>query len=287
MNRSRLRAALLLGLALWAPPAVARAEAPARLGLWEGAMPALQLSPLTLDATKKKKKKSKKPAPKPEAEPADSPAPDLGTGAPTPAAEPAQPVAPGTADVPPAQPAPSAAPSNSSGGDMNFDLLGESKPKERSADDLQVEHRAEVRRGMLTVHQGVGLATLGLLAGTCVIGQLNYMDKFGGSSPNNTARFESAHSVLAFGTLTGFAATGILGLTAPVPYAKPVDVDTTLFHKLFMGGATLGMASELGLGVYTASHEGLQGQKSVAQLHQIIGYTTLALMGAGASAFIF
>ena len=177
--------------------------------------------------------------------------------------------------------------SSSSGSDMNFDLLGETKPRERTAAELAIAHDAEVRRTTLTIHQTAGLATLGLLAATVLVGQLNYMDKFAGSAPSNTARWESPHTVLAFATLGGFAATGMLGLFAPVPYDKPVKADTTLAHKLCMGAATLGMMSELGLGVYTASREGYTNQKSIAQAHQIIGFSTLVFMSAGASAFLF
>jgi hypothetical protein len=43
----------------------------------------------------------------------------------------------------------------------------------------------------------------------------------------------------------------------------------------------------VGLGLYTASHEGFANQKSVAQVHQVIGISTLVFMSAGASAFLF
>jgi hypothetical protein len=171
------------------------------------------------------------------------------------------------------------------GNDLGFDLLGEEKPKPPSADQLQLEHRLRTRRRMLTLHQGVGLGTLALLAGTVVVGQLNYSDKFGGNAPS--ARYETPHELLALATLVGFTATGVLGLLAPVPDEKPHHFDTVAAHKLAMAGATLGMLAEAGLGLYTQTHEGLSGQRSLAQAHQVIGYSTLGLMGIGAGALLF
>jgi len=200
------------------------------------------------------------------------PAPDLNAA---PVAAPAA-----AKDVPPAQSAPA------QGNDLNFDLLGEPTKPQHTAEDERIEHQAALRRTMLTVHQTAGLVTLAALAATVIVGQLNYSDKFS-DVPNNSARFEKAHEILAFTAVAGFAGTGLLGLLAPVPYDKPLKADTTLAHKLLMGAATLGMVSELGLGIYTATHEGLANQKSVAQAHQIIGFSTLVFMGAGASAFLF
>jgi len=281
--RGALAAALVLAIGL---PRTAHAEyAPVLHLLPEGAAPQLQLLPDLVETKKKKKKPA--PAPTPDT---STPTPDLGTtpgeATPTPVpareAEPPRP-APVAKDVPAAAPADN----SSSSGDMNFDLLGESKHHEPTAAELAIAHEAEVRRTTLTIHQTAGLATLGLLAATVLVGQLNYMDKFAGSAPSNTAKWETPHTVLAFATFGGFAATGMLGLFAPVPYDKPVKADTTLAHKLCMGAATLGMMSELGLGVYTASREGYGNQKGIAQAHQIIGFSTLVFMSAGASAFLF
>jgi hypothetical protein len=171
-------------------------------------------------------------------------------------------------------------------GDLDFNLLDDANAPKVSAADLALEERGRLRRTVLTTHQIVGLSTLGLLAATVVVGQLNYMDRFSGSA-SNTARFELAHSVLAFSALAGFAATGALGLFAPVPYPKERKFDTTVIHKLCMAGATLGMMSEMGLGLYTAGREGYGNQRSVAIAHQVIGFSTLGLMTIGAGAFIF
>jgi hypothetical protein len=255
-------------------------------------MPLLQLSPMTLARYAKKKKKKKHVAAPPLAPdvPEDVPVPQLDV--PPPVLEAAPSLVPPTVDVPPALEEGRVAPvtpgsaRSEPAGDMGFDLLGESKPRERSAEDLRIEHEVAVRRTMLTTHQVAGLTTLGLLATTSVMGQLSYMDRFSSNAPG-TGRFERPHTILAGATVVGFAATGLLAMFAPVPYEKPLRVDTTLAHKLFMGGATLGMLAEAGLGIYTAGREGYGNQRQLAQIHQAIGFTTLGCMGAGAGAFVF
>jgi hypothetical protein len=175
------------------------------------------------------------------------------------------------------------------GNGLDFDLLGDTtkpKPAERTPEELALDRQEALRRYMLTTHQVVGLSTLVLLAATVIIGQLEYQDHFVGGAPN-TAQWETAHTVVAGATLIGFGSTGALGLLAPVPYPKKSRVDTTFVHKLCMAGAALGMMSELGLGLYTAGHEGFTDQRTLAQVHLGIGYATLALMTAGASAFLF
>jgi cytochrome b561 len=280
---ARVGAALaLLGLAC---PALAQPTAMVRTV--SGRLPNLQLSPLALSRHKHRKKA----APPVEPPPVDAtiPPPDMGAN---PEPEPAIPPAPTPdkpaepPDVPAAAPSPAAAAPSQGGDDMNFDLLGTAKPHQQTAEEARIERAAATRRTMLTIHQTAGLVTLAALAATVIVGQLNYSDKFS-DVPNNSGRWEQAHSILAFTTVAGFTATGLLGLFAPKPYDQPVRADTTLAHKLLMGAATLGMVSEMGLGIYTASHEGLANQKSIAQAHQVIGFSTLLFMGAGASAFLF
>jgi hypothetical protein len=176
------------------------------------------------------------------------------------------------------------------GGDLNFDLLGEKKDEGPTPEQLELSHRANVRRTYLTVHQTVGFSTLGLLAATVVVGQLNYMDQWhtnGNGVPAETGKWELTHEVLSFTTLGGFLATGLIGLLTPVTEDAPRAIDTTFFHKLFMGGAALGMTTEMALGIFTEGNVGLQNQKSLAQIHQVIGYSTLGLMTMGVSAFLF
>ena len=134
--------------------------------------------------------------------------------------------------------------------------------------------------------QDSGLSTLTLMAATVIFGQLQYSDQIGANAAN-TARYEGAHEILATVTLVGFAGTGALALFAPVPYPRPQRFDTTFVHKLCMAGAALGMMTELGLGLYTASHTGFSDQQTLAAVHEVIGYSTFGLLGIGAAAFVF
>ena len=42
---------------------------------------------------------------------------------------------------------------------------------------------------------------------------------------------------------------------APVPIEKPVRLDTATLHKIFMGVASAGMATQIVLGIVTASKD--------------------------------
>jgi cytochrome b561 len=172
------------------------------------------------------------------------------------------------------------------GGDLDFNLLGDEKPKERTPAEIRLEEQEKLRRTMLTTHQVVGLSTLGLLAVTVVFGQLNYNDRFSPSAAN-TAKYEYIHETLALATLLGFATTGALGLLAPKPDDRPRGFDTTAVHKICMAAAALGMMTELGLGFYTAGRTGYINQKELAQIHDVTGFSTLGFMTIGAGAFIF
>jgi hypothetical protein len=141
------------------------------------------------------------------------------------------------------------------------------------------------RRTLLTLHQGVGLALVGLMTGTMVSGQLSYNDRFGGPS---TGRFETTHSVFATGTLLTFAGAGALAFFAPVPMKSESEgINRITVHKWSMLGATIGMAAQAGLGIYTASREGYLNQSSLASTHLVVGYATLALMATAVGALVF
>jgi len=206
---------------------------------------------------------------------------------------PAQPMAVGSAGSvagsytsSPAAALPPPSPTPPAGGDLDFDLLARPEaPPEALMDPLLEAHMAR-RRTMLTVHQSVGIGLVGLMAGTMITGQLNYLDRFGGGA--DTARYERAHQYLATATLATFGAAGLLAFFAPVPIARESDgIDRATLHKIGMIGATLGMVAEGILGVLTAHHEGLADQTSLARVHLAIGYSTLTCMTVGVGALVF
>lgn len=165
--------------------------------------------------------------------------------------------------------------------DLDFDFLGEAQVPEPSFDDALLGRR----RTLLKVHQGVGLAMLGLMAGTMVSGQLNYNDYYGGPQ---TARYAATHRWLARGTSLTFLTTGALALFAPVPTDKRhAGVDRVLLHKIGLYGASAGMITQAVLGMATVRSRGLERQDSMAGLHLGLGYATMAMMALGVGALVF
>ncbi|HYO53666.1 hypothetical protein [Archangium sp.] len=169
---------------------------------------------------------------------------------------------------------------------MDFDLL-EPSPAAESPRlvDPELERSIARRRTMLTLHQGMGLATLAGLAATVVVGQLHFDDRYRGGG--DTGRYDGWHTGLVIGTTTLFAGTGLLGLLAPTPFKKELRWDTITFHKLFVSLATAGMLTQVVLGLVTASREGQLSQVDLAKAHQVIGYATLGAVGAGALMIVF
>jgi hypothetical protein len=164
-------------------------------------------------------------------------------------------------------------------GSLDFDLLGTAAPQ------AQVDGgRLRLRRTMLTAHQGMGLALVGLQLATTVVGQLNYSDKFGGA---NTGKYEKTHSILAYSDLGLFVSTGLMAMLAPKGVQEQEGFDRISLHKVAMFTAATGMASEAVLGMVTASREGYLNQKSIGTAHLVIGYVTLAAIITGVSAIVF
>ena len=182
------------------------------------------------------------------------------------------------------------------GASLDFDLFGDSKKPAAPGLDLSpgavptrdpavIERLVHRRRRMLQVHQGFGFATLILLAATCVIGQLNYVDKYGGG--DFTEKYQTPHLALALASTASFATTGLLALFAPTPYKKPIRADAALLHKVMMCIATAGMAAQLALGFATAAKGGELLQRDLALTHLVTGYVTFAAMTTGYLAFVF
>src|SRR5712691_1927660 len=169
----------------------------------------------------------------------------------------------------------------------DFDLL----PKEAAPDPAAVaqqkelESKLKLRRTMLRLHQLGGFLTLGALSLTVVFGQLDYQDKYGGGG--DTGRFHALHRWTAFTGAGIFAVTGALAVFAPSPIEKKLRLDTATLHKIAMATATAAMATEIVLGIITASREGRISQRDFALAHQIVGYTALEATAAGFTVLTF
>jgi hypothetical protein len=165
--------------------------------------------------------------------------------------------------------------------DDDFNLLTPEKKPDAAALARQARIQSEIsrRRTLLRLHQIGGYATLATVTATVVLGQLNYIDKYGGGGDVGTYR--TPHRLVAYTAAGVFAATGILAVIAPNPFDKPLRLDTATLHKASMIVATAGMATQIVLGMLTAGKEGSVAQRDFALAHQIVGYTTLAATAAG------
>ncbi len=169
----------------------------------------------------------------------------------------------------------------------DFDLL----PKEAIPDaaavarQKEVERKLDERRKLLRLHQLGGVTMLATLGTTVVLGELDYLDKYGGRG--DTGKWHQWHRWTAFSAATLFAGTAALALLAPVPVEKPVRLDTATLHKIFMSVAAAGMVAQIVLGVWTANKEGQVSQRDFALAHQVIGFATFAAAGAGFTVWVF
>jgi hypothetical protein len=169
----------------------------------------------------------------------------------------------------------------------DFDLL----PKEAVpgpaalARQQELERKLAQRRTMLQLHQLAGFLTLASLTTTVVLGQLDYLDKYGGRGDVGT--YHLWHRWVAFASTGIFAGTAALAVFAPVPLEKKVRLDTATLHKIAMTVAATGMAAEIVLGIVTATKEGQRVQRDFALAHQIVGYATLAAAFTGFTVLTF
>lgn len=191
---------------------------------------------------------------------------------------------------------PAAATGSSGDGSLDFDLFNDKdKPKldpaaQAAADAKlkELERKVRIRRQVLTAHQVIGFTTLAVMAATVILGQVNYVARYGGLNDGmDFDRYQNAHLGLSVSTSALFTTLGILGLAAPNPYPKPIKADAALVHKVSMALATAGMVTQLILGPITAISGGKLEQRDLALGHVITGYATFGFMSAGVLAYVF
>jgi hypothetical protein len=157
-----------------------------------------------------------------------------------------------------------------------------------AAKSANISELSKTRRHRLTTHQFLGLTTWAFMAASCIIGQLNYNDLYGGGSGRGS--YMMPHRLLVYSTTGLFTATGIYALLAPQPYKKPLKFDTGLVHRIAAIGATAGMVAEVVLGFLTArtaDSGNSSGIKQMAQVHDAIGWTTFGFMTVAGTAWLF
>jgi hypothetical protein len=157
-----------------------------------------------------------------------------------------------------------------------------------AARSATVSDLSKKRRHRLETHQFLGLTTWAFMAASCVIGQLNYNDLYGGGSGRGS--YQTPHQLLVYSTTALFTATGIYALLAPQPYKKPLKFDTGLIHRVAAIGATAGMVAQVVLGFITARKADAgnsSGLKQMATVHDVVGWTTFGFMTIAGTAWLF
>ncbi len=134
----------------------------------------------------------------------------------------------------------------------------------------------QVRRTMLTVHQVSGIATLGLMIATVVIGQ-RYID--GDFTLYDTKRRLGNATVFAYMTTAAFS------LFAPPPALRRDEWDSISTHKLFAIIHFTGMIVTPILANRIASPSGDYNQK--VRVHQTAAYITTAAFSASIISLAF
>ncbi len=155
--------------------------------------------------------------------------------------------------------------------------------------DPALQGRADTRKAMFKWHQGLGLTTLGLLAGTTIVGQLNYNDLYEPNAPG-TGDYRLAHKALVYGSVIGFTATGALALSAPESSERSGGFDAVSLHKLGVSLATIGMLTQAGLGLAMANKVqsgDINGLQALGDAHQIAGWSTLGLLAFAATVYVW
>ena len=197
--------------------------------------------------------------------------------------------------APPSGPLPSAAPApvlSDKPAGLDFQFFepdnGELSSADSAARNAQFSELSQKRRHRLTTHQFLGLTTWAFMAASCIIGQLNYHDLYGGGSGRGA--YQMPHRLLVYSTAGLFTATGIYALLAPQPYKKPLKFDTGFIHRVAAIAATAGILTEVVLGFITARTADAgnpSGLKTMATVHDVVGWTTFGFMTVAGTAWLF
>ena len=197
-------------------------------------------------------------------------------------------------ETPATTPAEGGGPAATASGKLDFDFFAAESPGSPALQaplvepDPNFEARVHARRWMLKAHQALGLATWTLMAATVTVGQLNYNQEYGGGG--GSRKWQTTHTYLVMTTSAAFLGTGALSILAPKPYPKPLRFDTALLHRIAVTGATLGMLTEIGLGLFThyrAQAGNPHDLHALARTHQVVGYSTFGLLTIAATVWIF
>ncbi len=149
------------------------------------------------------------------------------------------------------------------------------------------EIREEKREKLSPIHQIFGFTTLGLLAATMVIGQINAVDFLSGRLSSQPMIW--SHRILSIATTTSYLTTLILALFLSSLSSKDKDdddsgsgFDSFKWHRALAWVHGIGMALLVLGGIFNAHliPSNTIGKTIFTVSHLAVGYTTLVSLGA-------
>lgn len=136
----------------------------------------------------------------------------------------------------------------------------------------------KVRRGMLTGHMAFGIATVGLLVSTVVIGQ-NLIDR-----PMDRQTLLPTHEALIAASVSTYSITALLAAFSPPPMLRRREFSTTTLHRVLAFVHLAGMILTPILGL---SLENTLSYNQLLTFHQIAGITTAAALTLSMLVLVF
>ncbi len=123
------------------------------------------------------------------------------------------------------------------------------------------ERELRVRRTMLKIHQGLGLATAGAMLAQGILGSQLYKGNYA---------VRNAHESVALGINIAYSTTALMAFAAPPPMVNRKKFDNIKLHKLLSVVHLSGM-----IGTNVLAHQ-IENNVKLKPYHRIVAMTTFA-----------
>lgn len=150
-------------------------------------------------------------------------------------------------------------------------------------DPADLEHQAEQRESLMTLHQAIGMGTLALLAGAGITGAM----LVGQNDP--TTRL--LHQTFVGSGTALYLTGGILSLVAPKPYVlggEPYEggLDNITLHRWLAALHVAGMGAAVLTGLTATRFWQIDPTLSIRRVHPLVGGTSIALIATSAAVMV-
>lgn len=137
----------------------------------------------------------------------------------------------------------------------------------------------EFRRAMLTTHQVLGFATLGLMSASVIFGQI-LLNDYEALRFEDALRNRQTHRTISIVTFGSYMSTAAMSIFAPPPLIRRDEWNTVTTHRLFAVIHLAGMIAQPILAISAANSRDFEQIRALRRAHQILGYVTLAALSA-------